>query len=262
MRALAGKSKTLVLELRRRKMTTDELGRRIWVDEAPMERVPAAAAAVVVCDVWDRHWSKGAAQRIDILAPRIDGFCERMRRAGVLIVHAPSGTMKAYDESPARTRVAGDGKPLPIPVSLELPPLPVSCNNGGSDTVDELPADSIVWTCQHSAIRIDEERDVITGDGGELAAYLWAQRRTTVFVTGVHTNLCVLQRSFGLAALQGYGFTAVLVSDLTDAMYDPADPPYVDHDIGTRLVVGYIEAFVAPSTQSDRIVVLDADLRK
>lgn len=56
-------------------------------------------------------------------------------------------------------------------------------------------------------------------------------------MTGVHTNLCVLSRSFGLAALVGYGLSPVLVSALTDAMYDPRRPPYVSHEEGTRLVV-------------------------
>lgn len=257
MATVAARSATLVLELRRRRISTDEYGRRSWVDEAPMERVSAAAAAVVVCDVWDRHWSKGAAQRIDVLAPRIDEFCHRMRRAGVLVVHAPSNTMAAYDMSPARARIAGRGDFLNS-TSLDLPALPVSCSNGGSDTVDEVPADTRVWSRQHAAIWIDEGRDVITDDGAELAAYLRADRRTVVLVAGVHTNLCVLRRSFGLTALRSQGFRAVLVSDLTDAMYDPADPPYVDHDSGTRLVVGYIEAFVAPSTRSERIVIVDA----
>ena len=97
---------------------------------------------------------------------------------------------------------------------------------------------------------------MITDDGSELAAYLHEQGRSFVLATGVHTNLCVLRRSFGLVVLVGYGFTPVLVRDSTDAMYDPADPPYVDHEAGTDLVVRYIEAFVAPSTGSDRIVVL------
>jgi hypothetical protein len=32
-----------------------------------------------------------------------------------------------------------------------------------------------------------------------------------------------------------------LVRDLTDAMYNPARPPYVSHADGTRLVIEYIE---------------------
>jgi hypothetical protein len=79
---------------------------------------------------------------------------------------------------------------------------------------------------------IDAHRDVITDDGRELAAYLAADSRDTVLMTGVHANLCILRRSFGLVALVGYGLSPVLVADLTDAIYDPADPPYVDHDAG------------------------------
>jgi nicotinamidase-related amidase len=248
-------SATLVLELRQRKLATDDQGRRSWVDEAPMERVRASATAVLVCDMWDRHWSRGASLRVEQLAPRIDAFCGRMRGAGALIVHAPSDTMAAYAGTPARARIAGYG-PSPAPRAFELPPPPVSCDDGGSDTADELAPDTAVWSRQHPAIHVDEDRDVITDEGPELAAYLTEQGRSVVLLTGVHTNLCVLRRSFGLVALVGYGFSPVLVADLTDAMYDPADPPYVDHDAGTALVVRYIEAFVAPSTRSDRIVVL------
>jgi hypothetical protein len=89
---------------------------------------------------------------------------------------------------------------------------------GGSDTDDPLAPDTPVWSRQHEAIEIDADRDVITDDGGELV-----------------------------------GVSPVLVADLTDAMYDPADPPYVDHDAGTRLVIGYIEAFLAPTTQSGEV---------
>ena len=246
-------SATLVLELCQRKLAIDEHGRRAWVDEAPMERVRASATAVLVCDMWDRHWSRGASLRVEELAPPIDAFCRRMRGAGALIVHAPSDTMAAYGESPARARIAGGG-PFPAPREIELPPPPVPCDDGGSDTADDLAPNTAVWSRQHPAIHVDEDRDVITDDGSELAAYLTEQGRSVVLATGVHTNLCVLHRSFGLVALVGYGFSPVLVADLTDAMYDPADPPYIDHDAGTALVVRYIEAFVAPSTRSDRIV--------
>ena len=121
-------SATLVLELRRRRLATDEHGRRDWVDEAPMERVPASAAAVLVCDMWDRHWSTGASLRVEQLAPRIDAFCRRMRAAGALVVHAPSDTMAAYEHERgacSHCRV----RPLPCPPgSIELPPLPVACD--------------------------------------------------------------------------------------------------------------------------------------
>jgi hypothetical protein len=54
---------------------------------------------------------------------------------------------------------------------------------------------------------------------------------------GVHTNMCVLGRPFGIRAMVKLGRKVVLVRDLTDAMYDPRQPPYVSHARGTELVI-------------------------
>lgn len=248
----AGSSLSLPVE--HRVLVTDDRGARVWRRSRSELTLPAEQAALVICDVWDRHWSAGAARRVDELAPRIDSWCRQLRDAGVLIVHAPSDTMDAYRESPARLRVAG-GERAPAPEPMKRPPLPFEAIEGGSDTDDPFPQDTGVWTREHPAIAIDPASDVITDDGGELVGYLRAQARDTVLMVGVHTNMCILNRSFGLVALVGHGLTPVLVADLTDAMYDPADPPYVDHDAGTQLVIGYIEAFVAPTTRSEEVVV-------
>jgi nicotinamidase-related amidase len=247
-------NRTFVATLRRRRLAAGPGGRRIWEAEEEQKTFGAKATAVVVCDVWDRHWSEGATARVAELAPEIDTFCRWARDAGALVVHAPSGTMQAYQTAPARKRAAGLAGPRP-PLTVEVPPLPIDADGGGSDTDDQFPPGTPVWSRQHDAISIDQETDLITDDGGELAAYLRMTGRDTVLMTGVHTNLCVLKRSFGLLALTSLGFSAVLVSDLTDAMYDPATPPYVSHEEGTALVVRYIEAFVGPTTRTTDIAV-------
>lgn len=256
MEAPAG---TVSLQLTRRVLITGRHGTRAWhTERAPLD-LPASRLAVIVCDMWDRHWSAGASLRVGQLAPRVDRFCRRLRDAGALVVHAPSDTMRAYDGSAARKRIAGAGPaPGPPPTAtppMATPPMPFVPADGGSDTDDPLAPGAPVWSRQHPRIAVDELRDVITDDGAELAAYLRACGRDTVLMTGVHTNMCILRRSFGLVALAGYGFSPVLVADLTDAMYDPAEPPYVDHDAGTQLVIGYIQAFVAPTTRSRDVVV-------
>jgi hypothetical protein len=62
--------------------------------------------------------------------------------------------------------------------------------------------------------------------------------------------MCILHRSFAIEALVRRGIPVALVRDLTDALYNPAKPPYVSHDEGTRLVVEYIEKFWCPTVQS------------
>jgi len=42
-----------------------------------------------------------------------------------------------------------------------------------------------------------------------------------------------------------------LSRDLTDAMYNPLKPPYVSHDAGTQLIIGYIEKFWCPTITGD-----------
>src|SRR5262245_12888772 len=64
---------------------------------------------------------------------------------------------------------------------------------------------------------------------------------------GVHMNMCVLGRTFGIRPMVKLGKNVVLARDLTDAMYDPRQPPYVSHARGTELVVEHIERYWCPS---------------
>jgi hypothetical protein len=45
-----------------------------------------------------------------------------------------------------------------------------------------------------------------------------------------------------------------LIRDVTDALYNPAKPPYVSHEEGTRLVVEYIEKFWCPTVLSEELL--------
>jgi hypothetical protein len=75
---------------------------------------------------------------------------------------------------------------------------------------------------------------------------------------GVHTNMCVLGRSFGIRQMTRWGMNCILVRDLTDTMYNPAMPPKVAHDEGTELVVQHIEKYWAPTLLSkDLLAILE-----
>src|SRR5690348_3553184 len=49
--------------------------------------------AVLICDMWDNHWCKGAAGRVDILARKMAPVIDRARAGGIQIIHAPSEVM-------------------------------------------------------------------------------------------------------------------------------------------------------------------------
>jgi hypothetical protein len=71
---------------------------------------------------------------------------------------------------------------------------------------------------------------------------------------GVHANMCILNRSFGIRQLARWGIHCILVRDLTDAMYEPSSRPFVSHAAGTDLVIQYIEQHWAPTITSEQFL--------
>lgn len=231
----------------------DTGGHARWSTLDRREVLAPANTALLLCDVWDSHWCRGARERVDVLAPRIEGLARGMRERGAQIIHAPSETMAAYADDPARLRMLNATGPEP-PQGQERPdpPLPIDDSDGGSDT-GEKPWFK-AWTRQHAAIAIDSDRDAITDSGLELYRFLNNQGIQHLLIVGVHTNMCVLHRSFGIKQMVRWGVKTALVRDLTDTMYNPAMPPYVSHDEGTRLVVEFIEKFWCPTILSDELL--------
>src|SRR5579871_2723290 len=84
----------LVLRLRSRVETEKGSGRyNAVVKPATWD---AAKTAVVVCDMWDRHWSANATRRVAEMAPRLNEVLAAARKKGALIIHCPSDTMDFY----------------------------------------------------------------------------------------------------------------------------------------------------------------------
>ena len=52
--------------------------------------------AVIICDMWDNHWCRGASERVAEMAPFMNTVVNSARQKGVLIIHAPSSCMDHY----------------------------------------------------------------------------------------------------------------------------------------------------------------------
>jgi len=247
------KGRMLTLNLRSRRLVKNAEGYNVWKVETTTKSVPASETALVLCDVWDKHWCRGANERLAGLLPRMNEVVKTLRAEGVLIVHAPSGTMKFYEDSPARKRVLDAPKaPDPKTMKHDDPPLPIDASDGGSDTGEK--SSHKAWSRQHPAIDIDEARDAVSDNGRDLYNLYRQRGIKNILIMGVHTNMCVLGRSFAIKQMVRWGFDVTLVRDLTDTMYNPARSPYVSHAEGTHLVVEYIEAFWCPTTTSDNLL--------
>ena len=76
---------------------------KVVVNERTIEW-DAKETAVVICDMWDKHWCEGATRRGGVIAPHINEMAKAVRARGGFIVHAPSDTMKFYADWPQRKR--------------------------------------------------------------------------------------------------------------------------------------------------------------
>jgi nicotinamidase-related amidase len=252
-KSCADKPSEIALNMRFQAWRAGASGAGEWELVTVAKRVPAAETAIIICDMWDKHWCRGANERVATMAPRMNEVVKAARAAGITIIHAPSETMEFYRDSPARARaLAAPHVPMPEPVMREVPPVPIDDSDGGSDTGET--SWYTAWTRQHAAIEIDEERDAISDSGQEVWNLMHERGLRHLLIMGVHTNMCILGRSFAIKAMVQRGVDIVLVRDLTDAMYNPAKPPHVSHDEGTRLVVDYIEKHWCPTVLSDDLL--------
>jgi nicotinamidase-related amidase len=253
------KTRVMTLPLLRQ-VAGEEGGFRVWKTEVTRASWEPSRTALLLCDVWDRHTCRGAEVRLEKLLPRMQELVTTLREQGVLIVHAPSDTMPFYEGQPARRRVLDVPRvEPPADLAHDEPPLPVD----PTDACDTLPDHDhpkhergmpYPWTRQHPAIEIDQERDVVSADGRELYSYYRHRGIEHVLEMGVHTNMCILNRTFSIKQMVRWGVDIALVRDLTDAMYNPARPPYVSHEEGTRLVVEFIQKFWCPTVTSDEVL--------
>jgi len=223
-----------------------------WREATFDESFSPTSSALILCDMWDNHWCQGAAGRVGILARKIAPVVEAARSHGILIIHAPSDTMDYYKDTPQRRAMRSIPSVEP-PVSLALtdPPIPIDDSDGGCDTVNNpIPVNYRNWTKENPTIAIAAD-DLISDNGREVYSALRFRGIKTLFIAGVHANMCILNRGFAIRQMTNWGVRCILIRDLTDAIYNPSRRPFVSHDQGTDLVIQHIEKYWAPTITAD-----------
>ena len=247
----------------------------LWTVREAGETWTPSESAIIVCDMWDSHHCLNAVRRVNELAPRMNAVLGQARALGMLIIHAPSGCMAAYEDHPGRAvaKLAPTSSEPPADIdqwcrqipSEERGVYPIDQTQGGED---DDPAEHAAWHARLSALGRDPKLpwkrqtplltiaagDAISDSGVEIWNLLESRGVENVVLLGVHTNMCVLGRPFGLRQMARNGKNVVLMRDMTDTMYDPAAWPYVNHFAGTTLIVEHIEKFVCPTITSHDLV--------
>lgn len=228
----------------------------------------ASKTALIICDMWDDHWCKSASRRVGEMAGPMNEVVKKARAKGLLIVHAPSSVVDFYKDTPQRKYVQGvpfAKAPITLsnkdrwgtkwcwPDSSLEGVLPIDDSDMGCSCAEPKCEIREAWTRQIKTIEI-VGGDAITDSGQETYNLLAAHKIENVILCGVHLNMCVLGRPFGIRQMVKVGKNVALLRDLTDTMYNPQRPPGVDHFTGTDLVVKHVEQFWCPTLTSADLV--------
>lgn len=263
--AVAGTPEEPRLHLHARSRTVDKNSDGAIVSQPVLKELDwdPHRTVLLIVDMWDDHWCKGAAERVGELAGPVNKFAHRARELGVLVIHAPSTCVDFYRDTPQRRRAqAAPFAKSPVPITTETrwgtrwcypdparePALPIDDSDMGCDCAEKCEIRS-PWTREIAAIDIVEP-DVISDDGQEVFNVLQQHGIDNLLVAGVHLNMCVLGRSFAIRQMTKLGKNVVLVRNLTDTMYNSKMRPFVDHFAGTDLVVEHVEKYWCPTITS------------
>jgi nicotinamidase-related amidase len=224
-------------------------------------RWDAKKTAVIICDMWDDHNCKSAARRVGEMVPKLNELLRAARAKGALVIHCPSDVIAFYKDTPQRklaqdappAKGAPEIKPRGYDATCEGP-WPFDNSKWGCDDDPPCPIQKTYpWTRQHKDIEI-AAGDAISDKGAEIYNLCDARGITNILMTGVHTNYCIVGRSFGIRQMVMLKRPVVLVRDLTDSLYNPKDPPNVSHERGTELVIEHIEKYWCPTILSSDVV--------
>ena len=259
-------TKTTMLELHTRSMILEPGAKKESGGYKPVHetlRWASDKTALVICDMWDRHWCKGAEARVAEMAPAMNRLISTARGLGVQIIHAPSTCVDFYKEADQRHRAIEAAYARP-PVKLAArerwgtawcwpqderePGMPIDDSDMGCDCKEKCEI-APPWTRQIKTIDI-REPDAITDNGQETYNLLAGRSIDNVILMGVHLNMCVLGRPFAIRQMVNVGKNVLLIRDMTDTMYNSRKKPFVNHFRGTDLVVEHVEKYWCPTIES------------
>jgi len=220
-----------------------------------------AKSAVVVIDMWDRHWCKTYTGRVGNLVPRMNKTLAAARKLGIQVVFAPSDTMDFYRDYPQRKAMQALPQQSPsktIGFQAPRPPGPTDhCECGP----DEPCGRGRAWSRQHPELKI-EGCDLIgdCNNGSELLSLCHDRGIGTLLYMGVASNMCVQYRSFGIRNMKNHGLHAIVVRDLVEAITangigpDGKPDPNFTPARGSAHVERHIERYIAPTLDSRQLL--------
>jgi nicotinamidase-related amidase len=241
-----------------------EVQRREPGGERVIEKIKIARArtAVVVIDMWDRHWCKTYTARVANMVPRMNQTLAAARKLGLQVVWAPSDVLAFYQDCPQRKAMAAIPKhpePKTVTFNPAAPPEGLDCCECGPDRPCK---NAGVWTRQQAGLEIMDSDLIGDSNNAQELFNLCAERDIdTLIYLGVASNMCVCHRAFGMLNARRHGLKVIFVRDLVEAITaNGLHPATKESDWnftpakGSARTEHYLEREIAPSLESRQLL--------
>lgn len=218
---------------------------------------------ILLIGLWDTHPCLVAQDKLHQLCPRVNDFITSYRMSGCKIIIGSSSLIKRekYQKYCAITSQIPYAKFQDF--GMHFPPLPIDDSDGGVEVPN--PGFDRQAVDLHPSIKL-QDGDYMCANPKEIVNYMHHYSLRHLIVVGVHLNMCVLDRPYGIRNLSRYGVELSLMRDLTDPMFN-CKKHCTDRATVTKKLLDYIEKYICPTTSSHdlflykpgKIVFVDVD---
>ena len=214
--------------------------------------VPLSQTALVLVDVWQRHYIKDTEARGEaIITNKLVPLLNACRKAGLTIVHAPSPPVAK--QLPNWVKLDG---PAGAPKQDNWPPSeflnkrarfeayrrPTEPREAERQKLPPLQIHPKAWPL---------EKEPVVSTGEELHRYCKQQGILFLLFAGFNTNACILSRDYGTMQMRNRGYEVILVRDCTTGMESKESQPTLAQTNGAILM---LEMFGHYSISSEEVI--------
>lgn len=213
--------------------------------------------ALLSIGIWNEHSCYSATNRINELAKRANIFIKKMRNNGSHIIHCGSYSNYSckegnWDNTNLRKNIKGHPMAVLKDKGIIIPPLPLDDSDGGYEIDDKNLEYDKKKIHINSNIEIDYDNDCISDYSKEILNYLYSKNIKCILVFGTHTNMCLLDKPYGIKWYIRYGFPTICVRDLCDSMFN--NIKYPNHNKSNNIMIEWLEKYICPTINSNEII--------
>ena len=219
--------------------------------------IPMSQAAVVLVDVWDRHYIVDTEARgEEVVQQKIVPLVKACREAGLQLIHAPSPGRNLAKGHPNYVDLVTDDE-LDVGKDSEWPPPEFRSKSGPyqkyakpKEPRDKERADRVAGLVMHpDVLPVGDEPVVAYGE--DLHRYCKQNKILFLLYLGFNTNACILHRDYGTLEMSKRGYEIIMIRDCTTGMesFETQDELWQ-----TRVAVQILEMFGKFSITSEELI--------